>query len=72
MDESNNNELISDDDYIERAKEIITQSGKISISYLQRQLSVGYNKASIIIESLEKDGFLSAPDNNGHREIVGS
>ncbi len=72
MDESNNNELISDDDYIERAKEIISQSGKTSISYVQRKLGVGFNKAANIIESLEKDGFLSAPDNRGHREILGS
>lgn len=73
MDKSINDKLISgDDDCIERAKEIITQSGKTSISYVQRKLGVGFNMAANIIESLEKDGFLSAPDNKGHREILGS
>lgn len=59
-------------DYKERAKEIILQSGKTSISYLQRGLGVGFNKAASIIETLEKDGFLSPPNHKGVREIIGS
>lgn len=59
-------------DLKERAKEIILQSGKTSISYLQRQLGVGYNKSADIIEALEKEGFLSPPNYKGVREIIGS
>lgn len=59
-------------DLKERAKEIIIQSGKTSISYLQRGLGIGFNKAASIIESLEKDGFLSPPNHKGNREIIGS
>ena len=65
-------QISSEGDYKERAKEIILQSGKTSISYLQRGLGVGFNKAASIIESLEKDGFLSPPNSKGVREIIGS
>ena len=64
-------QISSEGDYKERAKEIILQSGKTSISYLQRGLGVGFNKAASIIESLEKDGFLSPPNSKGVREILG-
>lgn len=57
--------------YIEKAKEIILQSNKTSISYLQRSLNVGFNKAATIIEALEKEGFLSPPNHKGTREILG-
>ena len=65
-------ESSDNDDYKQRAKEIIRQSGKTSISYLQRTLGVGFNKAAGIIESLEKEGFLSPPNSKGVREIIGS
>lgn len=65
-------QISSEGDYKERAKEIIIQSGKTSISYLQRGLGVGFNKAASIIESLEKDGFLSPPNSKGVREIIGN
>ncbi|MGX2982392.1 DNA translocase FtsK [Helicobacter sp. 23-1045] len=65
-------QISSEGDYKERAKEIILQSGKTSISYLQRGLGVGFNKAASIIESLEKDGFLSPPNSKGVREIIGN
>ena len=64
-------ESSDNDNYKQRAKEIMRQSGKTSISYLQRTLGVGFNKAAGIIESLEKEGFLSSPNSNGIREILG-
>ena len=64
-------ESSDNDDCKQRAKEIMRQSGKTSISYLQRTLGVGFNKAAGIIESLEKEGFLSAPNSKGIREILG-
>lgn len=65
-------QLSGEGDLKERAKEIIIQSGKTSISYVQRKLGVGYNKSADIIEALEKDGFLSPPNYKGVREIIGS
>lgn len=56
---------------IARAKDEILQSGKTSISYIQRRLGVGFNKASDIMEKLEQMGFVSAPNSKGAREILG-
>ncbi len=53
----------------ERAKETILKSGDTSISYLQHALGVGFDKALNIIESLEKDGFLSVSNSKDAREI---
>lgn len=64
--------LSSDEDYKIRAKEIILQTQKTSISYIQRQLGIGFNKAAKIIEELENDGFLSPPNSKGTREIIGN
>lgn len=55
---------------LERAKQIIIQDGKTSISYLQRRLSIGYNKAATLIEKLEQIGFLSEADSKGNRQIL--
>ena len=65
-------EILNDDErdeLYEEAKSIILESGKTSISYLQRQLRIGYNRAANIIEQLEKTGFLSKADAKGQREI---
>lgn len=56
---------------IDEAKRIILQDKKTSISYLQRRLGVGYNKAASIIEELQNQGFLSEPNTKGVREIIG-
>lgn len=56
---------------VEEAKKIILQDGKTSISYIQRRLGIGYNKAADIVEKLEQIGFLSAPNSKGAREILG-
>ena len=43
---------------------------RASTSYLQRRLKVGYNKAATLIERLEEDGVISAPNHAGKREIL--
>lgn len=55
---------------LSQAKQIILQDGKTSISYLQRRLSIGYNKAADLIEKLEQIGFLSEADSKGNRKIL--
>lgn len=55
---------------LSQAKQIILQDGKTSISYLQRRLSIGYNKAADLIEKLEQLGFLSEADSKGNRKIL--
>ena len=58
------------DELYEEAKEIILSEQKTSISYLQRRLKIGYNKAANIIEQLEKMGVLSPVNAKGQREIL--
>lgn len=59
-----------DGDLYERAKEIVVRDKKPTISYLQRRLQIGYNKAAGLIERMEEDGILSAADANNKRHIL--
>ncbi|MCS7204520.1 MAG: DNA translocase FtsK [Leptospiraceae bacterium] len=59
-----------DEELIDKAWKIITETGKTSISYIQRRLRIGYNRAANIIEHLEKIGYLSPPVGNKPREIL--
>ena len=54
----------------EDAKNIILTDKKTSISYLQRRLNIGYNRAASIIEQLEQMGVLSEVNARGNREIL--
>ena len=58
------------DPLYEQAKDVVLNDNKTSISYLQRKLQIGYNRAANIIEQLEANGILSAPNNKGNREII--
>ena len=58
-------------DLLAEAKKLMMLDGKTSISNLQRRLGIGYNKAAVLVEELEKQGFLSAPNAKGVREIIG-
>ncbi|HEY1605220.1 MAG TPA: DNA translocase FtsK 4TM domain-containing protein [Allosphingosinicella sp.] len=53
-----------------KAVQTVAESQKASTSYLQRQLRVGYNNAARLIERMEKDGIVSAPDHVGRREVL--
>lgn len=59
------------DELYEEAREIVLADRKTSISYLQRKLQIGYNRAARIIEQMEQRGLLSPPNAKGNREIVG-
>ncbi|WP_394354244.1 FtsK/SpoIIIE family DNA translocase [Campylobacter californiensis] len=58
------------DPLYEEAKAIILSEQKTSISYLQRRLSIGYNRSANILEQLEKMGVLSPLNAKGQREIL--
>ena len=49
---------------------IVLESGRASISYLQRQLKIGYNRAARIMEILEKKGIVGPPDSRGERKVL--
>ena len=54
----------------EEAKNVVLTDKKTSISYLQRRLQIGYNRSASIIEQLEAEGVLSAPNAKGIRVIL--
>ena len=56
-------------DLYEQAKEIVLRDKKPTISYLQRRLAIGYNKAATLIERMEADGII-ASDASGKKHIV--
>jgi len=58
------------DSLYEEAKQVILTDKKTSISYLQRKLQIGYNRSARVIEQLESEGVLSAPNAKGIREIL--
>ena len=49
----------SDDDLYDRAVAIVLRDGKASTSYIQRRLSIGYNRAADLIERMEREGLIS-------------
>jgi S-DNA-T family DNA segregation ATPase FtsK/SpoIIIE len=58
------------DPLYEEAVKVVLESRKTSISFLQRKLRIGYNRAANIIESMEMKGILSPQQSNGTREIL--
>ncbi|MBP3316596.1 MAG: DUF87 domain-containing protein [Alphaproteobacteria bacterium] len=57
-------------DLYEQAKEVVLRDKKPTISYVQRRLGVGYNKAAGFIERMEQEGIVSAPDASGKRQVL--
>ena len=60
----------SDEVIYKRAIEIVRRDKKPSISYVQRSLRIGYNRAAILIERMEKEGIVSEPNVSGKREVL--
>lgn len=58
------------DELFNEAKNVVLSDRKTSISYLQRKLQIGYNRSARVIEQLESEGILSAPNSKGIREIL--
>ena len=59
-----------DGDLYDQAVAVVLRDKKPSISYVQRQLRVGYNKAADLIERMEREGVLSKPNIAGKRDIL--
>jgi S-DNA-T family DNA segregation ATPase FtsK/SpoIIIE len=58
------------DDLYDRAVAVVLRDRKASTSYIQRRLSIGYNRAADLIERMEQEGLVSAPNQMGRREIL--
>ncbi len=60
----------NDEDLYSQAVEIVRNDKKTSISYVQRRLRIGYNRAALLIERMEDEGIITPPDHTGKRSIV--
>jgi len=58
------------DELYNEAVSIVKETKKTSISFLQRKLKIGYNRAANLIEAMEAKGILSEPQSNGNRELL--
>ena len=58
------------DDLYDRAVAVVLRDKKVSTSYIQRRLSIGYNKAATLIERMEEEGLISVANHVGKREIL--
>jgi len=59
-----------DDDMYDKAVYIVTTTRNASISWVQRQLRIGYNRAARLVEEMEKQGVVSGPDHTNKREVL--
>ncbi len=59
------------DDLYEKAVKVVLRDKKCSTSYIQRRLSIGYNRAASLVERMEQEGLVGAANHVGKREIIG-
>lgn len=55
---------------VHQAADLVRETGKATVSHVQRHLKIGYTLAYEVIESLERSGIITEADHIGHREIV--
>jgi DNA segregation ATPase FtsK/SpoIIIE, S-DNA-T family len=60
----------NEDDLYDKAVYVVTTTRNASISWVQRQLRIGYNRAARIVEEMEKQGVVSGPDHTNKREVL--
>jgi len=65
---SNENE--KKDQLYQNAIELVKSEGKVSTSFLQRKLQIGYNRAARIVDMMEEEGIVSKANHVGKRKIL--
>ncbi|MGV8997659.1 MAG: DNA translocase FtsK [Parvibaculaceae bacterium] len=60
----------SSDELYDKAVAIVARDKRASTSYIQRRLQIGYNRAARLIEMMEEQGVVSAPNHQGKREVL--
>ena len=65
----NNKDLVSEntDELYNKAVDIVVKQQRVSTSYIQRYLQIGYNRAARIIEKMEEEGVITEANNAGKR-----
>jgi len=58
------------DEYYDQAVQTVCSSKRVSISSIQRQFRIGYNRAARIVDQMEGEGIVSSPNGQGQREVL--
>ncbi len=58
------------DPLYDEAVAFVIETGKVSVSSVQRKLRVGYNRAARLVEQMETSGIVSSPGHNGARDVL--
>ncbi len=70
IDEGGSGDTEQDDPLYDEAVGFVIESGRASISSVQRKLRIGYNRAARLIEAMEMAGVVSTMNSNGSREVL--
>jgi len=62
--------LSESNDIYDQAVAVVLRDRKVSTSYIQRRLGIGYNRAATLIERMEQEGLIGAANHAGKREIL--
>ena len=54
----------------DKAVDIVAKEGKVSTSFLQRHLAIGYNRAARIVDQMESQGMIGPANHVGKREVL--
>jgi S-DNA-T family DNA segregation ATPase FtsK/SpoIIIE len=61
----------SGDELYDQAVALVVRERKCTVSFIQRHLQIGYNRAARIVEKMEEDGVISGANHVGKREVLG-
>ena len=58
------------DELYEKAINLVLEQQKVSTSFIQRYLQIGYNRAARIVEKMEEEGYITEASNSGKRSVI--
>ncbi|HRJ61654.1 MAG TPA: DNA translocase FtsK, partial [Azospirillaceae bacterium] len=58
------------DDLYLQAVNLVVKEGKVSVSFIQRQLQIGYNRAARLVERMEQEKVVTQANHQGKREVL--
>ncbi len=62
-------DIVDSDDLYDLAKQIVIESGKVSTSWIQRKMSIGYSRAAKLVDLLEAGGVIGPVNGSKAREV---
>ena len=63
-------DTVDNDELYQSAVDLVRNTRRVSISFIQRQLQLGYNRAARLVEAMEAKEVISKMDSNGSRTVL--